>query len=48
MEQREVVTHVLVTQLKADVARYKEAFESSETELDQQREENKRLRLMNG
>lgn len=46
MEQREVVTPALVAQLKADVARYKEAFESSESELDQLREENEKLRLM--
>ncbi|RED76029.1 toll/interleukin-1 receptor domain-containing protein [Cohnella phaseoli] len=46
MEQREVVTPALVKNLKADVARYKEAFESSESEMDQLREENKKLRLM--
>lgn len=46
MEQREVVTPALVKQLRADVARYKEAFESSESELDQLREENEKLRLM--
>lgn len=46
MKQREDVSPALVKQLKADVERYKEAFESSESEMDQLREENKRLRLM--